>query len=265
MPRTPTVGDTESRGATTSQQIRIPKVADVVAERLRTMIVTGEYEPGDLLPTEGALMGTFDVARTTIRDAFRILESEGLLEVRRGAGGGGRVKAPGVSFVASYAALLLQWEGTTLQDVHVGRIMLEAPAAGMLAQRSDDPAIVAGLERALNQESEAEDDLALTLAEGFFHRQVVDLTGNRVLTMLSGVANRLIAQQVARLPKDAPSRRTARTGFEDAHRAHVRLVDLVREGRAEEAELQWRRHLEASNANLANSSRAARMVIDLLP
>ena len=56
-----------------------------------------------------ALMASFDVARTTIRDAFRVLETEGLLEVRRGGGGGGRVQAPGVGMVASYAALLLQY------------------------------------------------------------------------------------------------------------------------------------------------------------
>jgi DNA-binding FadR family transcriptional regulator len=246
-------------------KIRIPKVAAVVAQRLRAKIVTGEFQPGELLPTEGTLMGTYDVARTTVRDAFRILESEGLLEVRRGAGGGGRVRAPGASFVASYAALLLQWEGATLQDVHAGRIMIEAPAAGMLARRSGDRSIIDSLERALVQESEAEDDIALSAAEGWFHRQVVDLTGNRALTMLSAVANRLIAQQVARTQGDGPARRHARAGFDDARKAHMRLVELIKAGDAPQAEALWLRHLEASSENLAKSSKAARSVIDLLP
>lgn len=93
-----------------TERIRIPKVADIVAETLRRKIVVGDYAPGQLLPPEAALMEAFDVARTTIRDALRVLETEGLLEVRRGGGGGGRVKAPSTSLVADYAAALLQFE-----------------------------------------------------------------------------------------------------------------------------------------------------------
>ena len=69
-------------------------LAELVAETLRRRIVTGDYDADELLPPEGTLMSTFNVARTTIRDAFRMLESEGLIVVRRGAGGGARVRPP---------------------------------------------------------------------------------------------------------------------------------------------------------------------------
>jgi DNA-binding FadR family transcriptional regulator len=247
------------------ERIRIPKVAEVVAQTLRRKIVTGEYQPGELLPPEGVLMGTFDVARTTIRDAFRVLESEGLLEVRRGGGGGGRVRAPGVSLVASYAALLLQFEGATLEDIHTARTMIEAPAAGMLANQAERSSTLDALRRALAEEAEAEDEYALTQAEGRFHRLVVDLTGNRVLTMLSAVANRLIAQQVARLQQSLPSRRHTPMGFTEAHRAHAHLVELIAAGKAAEAEDFWRRHIHAGREYLANGPKAARSALDLLP
>jgi DNA-binding FadR family transcriptional regulator len=248
-----------------SERIRIPKVAEVVAQTLRRRIVTGEYQPGELLPPEGTLMATFNVARTTIRDAFRVLESEGLLEVRRGGGGGGRVKAPGVSMVASYAALLLQFEGATLEDVHAARTMIEAPAAAMVADQTNKSGVVEMLRRALDEEAEAEDDLALTQAEGRFHRLVVDLTDNRVLIMLSAVANRLIAQQVARLQQSLPARRSTPAGFAEAHRAHGHLVDLIAKGDGAQAEDFWRKHLHAGREYLASGPRAARSVLDLLP
>jgi len=247
------------------EPIRVPKVAELVAETLRRKIVTGEYEPGELLPSETALMATFDVARTTIRDALRVLETEGLLEVRRGGGGGGRVQAPGVGMVAAYAALLLQYRGTRVQDVHAARALIEAPAAGMLADRGAEPGLLETLRHALDEEAQAEDELALTQAEGRFHRLVVDLAGNRVLSMLSAVANRLIAQQVERLRQGGPPRRRVRPGFAEAHRAHGRLVELIAAGDRVNAELFWRKHLDAAHENLASGDRAARSVLDLMP
>ena len=247
------------------ERIRIPKVAEVVAETLRRKIVTGEYQPGELLPPESTLMGTFDVARTTIRDAFRVLETEGLLEVRRGGGGGGRVQAPGVGMVASYAALLLQYQGTRVQDVHAARALIEAPLAGMLAERHAEPGLVDTLRRALEDEAAAEDELALTQAEARFHRLIVDLAGNRVLAMLSAVASRLIAQQIERLQQDASPRRRARPGFAEAHRAHEHVVELIAAGQRAKAEDFWRKHLQAAHENLASGTRAARSLLDLLP
>ena len=252
------------------ERIRIPKVAEVVANTLRRKIVTGEYEIGELLPPEGSLMSTFDVARTTIRDAFRILETEGLLEVRRGGGGGGRVRAPSTAMVADYAALLLQFEHTTVEDVHIGRTLIEAPAAGLLA-RSADEAALASLRALLEDEASASDEASLIKAEGRFHRAVVDLAGNRVVSLLSAVAGRLIAEQITRArgraaPVEPSDGRVATDpAYAKAHRAHVRLVALIEAGDHVAAEALWRRHLDAGTAELAQRPRAARSVLDLLP
>jgi DNA-binding FadR family transcriptional regulator len=243
--------------------IRIPKVAELVAGELRRRIIVREYDAGELLPSEGALMEEFDVARTTMRDAFRVLESEGLLEVRRGAGGGARVRAPGVGMISSYAALLLQFGGATLADVHLGRTLIEAPAAALLAEHADGPRVTAALRAALADEEEARQPEALALAEGRFHRLVVELTGNRALVMLSAVANRLIAEQVARsLRRDPPA---SRAGFARAHQAHLRLVELIEAGDGPGAQELWRRHLESGRKQLASGAGAPQTAIDLLP
>ena len=134
------------------ERIRIPKAAELVADTLRRRIIKGEYSPDELLPPEGALMASFNVARTTIRDAFRVLESEGLVVVRRGANGGGRVRVPSVSMVSDNASVLLQSRGATLEDVHRGRLMVEVPVAGMLASRKARKTIVRELREALAEE-----------------------------------------------------------------------------------------------------------------
>ena len=103
--------------------VHLPKMADIVAEDLRRQIIAGELREGDPLPPEDQLMGHAGVARTTVREALRILESEGLLIVRRGAGGGARIKTPSVANVARYIGLVLQSQGATLKDVYDARLL----------------------------------------------------------------------------------------------------------------------------------------------
>ena len=82
------------------QIVRAPKTAELIAGRLRRQIVRGELKEGDTLPPELALMGQFGVSRPTLREAFRILETESLICVRRGARGGAQVTAPELSVAA---------------------------------------------------------------------------------------------------------------------------------------------------------------------
>jgi DNA-binding FadR family transcriptional regulator len=113
--------------------LRVPKTAELVASHVRRRIVLGELTEGDALPSESALMEEFEISRPTLREAFRILESEGLITVRRGARGGARVQEPSSDVVARYAGLVLQHRGATVADVLNARVIVEAPAARMLA------------------------------------------------------------------------------------------------------------------------------------
>ncbi|WP_235489098.1 winged helix-turn-helix domain-containing protein, partial [Frankia sp. AvcI1] len=81
-------------------------------------IVRGELHEGDALPPEAVLMEQFGVSRPTLREAFRVLESEALISVRRGAHGGARVHTPNGHVAARYTALVLEHQHTTLADIH---------------------------------------------------------------------------------------------------------------------------------------------------
>ena len=107
------------------------------------------------------------------------------------------------------------------------------------------------------------DAAALTRAEGRFHRLIVELTGNDTLLLLSAVANRIIAEQVARAV-GAKGRESTAKHYKDAHRAHERLVDLIEAGASQEAETLWRRHLEGGLAHLASADKAAKTVLDVM-
>ena len=245
------------------EAVQLPKAAEIVARTLRRKIVTRELQADDPLPPEDQLMAEMAVARTTVREALRILESEGLIVVRRGAGGGARIKTPAVPMVARYIGLLLQYEGATPEDVHNARVMLEAPAAALLAERAT-PEIVARLREALADEADALGDPArLARAHGRFHQLVVQLTGCHTFEALSSVANRIIQVQADRFVAAHGAEGDTQDRMATAHRAHTRLVDLVAAGAAQDAEDLWRRHLEAGDAHIM-SAPDARSVLDLL-
>ncbi|MGH7746883.1 MAG: FadR/GntR family transcriptional regulator [Candidatus Dormibacteria bacterium] len=243
--------------------VRIPKAAELVARGLRSRILRGELPEGAPLPPEGQLLEQFRVARTTVREAFRILESEGLLVVRRGAGGGARVWAPSEEAVARYTGYVLQFQGATLADVHQARTRLEAPLAALLARRSGDEEMVRALRDALREEAEVlSNPDRLPWAEGRFHRTLVRLTGNRTVDVMSAVVNRIFARHVARFIASHGSSPETRAGHLEAHRAHERLVELIEVGAEQEAEALWRRHLEAGAERILAG--AAGNVLDII-
>ncbi len=101
------MGVTPVKGITA---VRVPKAGELVASHLRRQMVLGELKEGAQLAPESVLMEQFGVSRPTLREAFRILEAEGAITVRRGVRGGARVQVPDTDVAAkSLFALTPGW------------------------------------------------------------------------------------------------------------------------------------------------------------
>ncbi|MER5182448.1 FCD domain-containing protein [Streptomyces sp. NPDC002896] len=243
--------------------VRVPKMAELVAAQLRRKIVRGELAEGQALPAETALMAEFAVSRPTLREAFRVLESESLINVRRGARGGARVQVPEGTVAARYAGVVLEYRGTTLKDVYDARTVIEAPCAGLLAERRTDDDLERLRAAVDGAELLMDDPSAFIRAHMEFHALVVQLAGNQTLSVLNGMVRHIIEQaNWSHVDLDAGSPeniRANRRGF----RAHVALVDLVAARRAEAAEELWRVHLQEAEDYLLQN-RSMTTVLDLL-
>ena len=178
-PRPWTAGKGDLVPALVGAPVRIPKAAVVVAAQLRRGIVRGEFEPGDALPNETELMHIYGVSRPVVREALRIIESESLIAVKRGAGGGARVRRPDIGVAARHAALLLQIEGATLSDLFEARETLEPDAVRRLAERRQPEAI-----RRLRESHEeglrlVHDPTAYAVHAARFHEELSTSRGTR--------------------------------------------------------------------------------------
>src|ERR1700761_8254643 len=89
-----------------SRRVRPLRAAELVANDIRTRILIGEFIDG--LPKESILLDDYEVSRPTAREALRILETEGLIETRRGRQGGAVVRRPTPASAAYHLGLTLQ-------------------------------------------------------------------------------------------------------------------------------------------------------------
>jgi GntR family transcriptional regulator, transcriptional repressor for pyruvate dehydrogenase complex len=167
-----------------------------VAEVLRTRIARGELADGERLPVEAVLMEEFDVARATVREALRLLEVEGLISIRRGPGGGPRVRHPTIAVVARSVGMQLQLGDVPLLQVWKVRTELVEGAVAELAAKAS-PDDVAHLEAILDELSAREQDPdELPRVWVTFTEEVVGLAGNDARLLLVRALHEITESQL---------------------------------------------------------------------
>src|ERR1700744_3265704 len=119
------------------QHFRQPRVAEIVASKLRDDILSGRLQEGDVLPSQESLFGEFGVSPPALREAIHLLETDGLISVRRGNVGGAVVHLPTAERTAHMISMVLQARAATPVDVSEALMHLEPVCAGMCAARDD--------------------------------------------------------------------------------------------------------------------------------
>ncbi|WP_072383552.1 FadR/GntR family transcriptional regulator [Novosphingobium sp. NDB2Meth1] len=250
----------------TSQRIHVPKTSEIVADKIRAQIIRGELNEGDSLPPEGQLMDSLGISRPTLREAFRILEAEGLISVVRGSRTGAKVHKPSVELVSRYAGYVLESQGTTIADLYQARLAIEPSVVRWLATDKGAGATVrlrnllADMERMLDEDRH--DDFIDHVEH--FHQTLVASTGLKTLTFMSRMLLNLAGKHQSGYQKRHPRTREFRL---KAHRAGLRsyqkVVDLIEAGRVEDAVAHWRLHLHNANATWTSDGEGQRVVESL--
>lgn len=101
------------------------RVSAEIVDRIKTAIRDGRLGPGDQLPAERDLTKQLGVSRVSVRDALRMLEAQGLIEVRVGARGGAFVTAPAPGLVGEGIADMLMLAAVDPKDITEARMVLE--------------------------------------------------------------------------------------------------------------------------------------------
>lgn len=250
--------------------VRAPKTAELIATQLRSQIVRGVLQPGATLPLESDLMEQFGVSRPTLREAFRILEVETLIMVRRGSRGGARVTAPDVSVAARYVGLLLQMQGTTIEDVYQARMVSEPPCARLLALRrtkqdlQDLRDVVNELQAEVDEKEPfvPDPDKWSTLTYRI-HELILQRSGNRTLAVQGAVLQDIAATHLRTRIIHGDGVYDTPAQFKRVIRSYRNFVDLVEKKDADGAEKHWRSHMEGAAKYLLKEDLKNKAVVDL--
>jgi DNA-binding FadR family transcriptional regulator len=132
-----------ARSAVQLSPLDVPKASDVLVHELRERILSGEFAEGTALPPERELVVQTRMSRTTVREALRILEVQGLVRIRAGRAGGAFVQRPGNESVTSSLSLLIRGRQIRLAAVLETREAIEPICAQLAAQHRTDADIAA--------------------------------------------------------------------------------------------------------------------------
>lgn len=211
------------------QSLAKTSLVDSAAEAIRAEIVGNRWSVGEKLPNEAQLSAQLSISRGTVREAVRVLVSQGYLETRQGSG-------TYVLSVVDAIGPLTMARRATLRDQFEARLALDAEAARLAAHRQT-PEVIAELRHLLTERGnyDGHDKAGFVERDLAFHRAVVAASQNSVLVNMYEFFSSLIGETIeATLGKDLQEPDMA---------AHAAIVDAIETGNPELAEAAVRRFM----------------------
>lgn len=228
------------RAALAARRVRVPKAAELIADAIRAQIASGELQPGAPLPNESELLRHFAVARPTVREALRILEIDGLIQIRPGRGGGARVRRPRGDELTRQLALFIWGRNITAEHLHDVRTALEALAAEGAARHRTEADIVELVARTEAVEANVGNLRRYLDANLAWHMEVVRASHNELLIAVMEVLSNAIHQatDIDVFDSDEVRRETLKI--------HRSILEAIVAQDAEAARRRMTRHVSAA-------------------
>ena len=212
------------------------RVYDSIVDQIRRLITDGTWKPGQRLPSERELTETLSVGRTSVREALRILEAMGFIEIR--AGYGSYVKDSIVVPSRLHKLIDLVQGDEYSVDLMEARELIESQIA-FIAAESATPEDIADLEAIVDGQAASIESGSSTVEGNIeFHLRLTQATGNRVLVELQQIFFQLSHDTIVQLFR-VPGRP------EESLRQHRAIIQAVKEHRPADAHRLMLDHLRS--------------------
>jgi len=178
-----------------------PRISDQIGDELKGLILRGDLKRGVKLPTEEQLAAQLKVSKVSVREALRNLETEGLIEKRRGVHGGSFVAHPGSEKMGEWV-------------VNYFRVGMITPEELVDFRRTLEPALVVlAVERRTAKDLEAIKVIIDEIAQGVrrgkmsthkaveFHRLIGEACHNRLISMVMEALVKVFEEILAKVPR----------------------------------------------------------------
>ncbi len=225
-------GKAKAAAALVFQRVRVEPAYKAVSAAIERHILNGDLPPGAPLPTEQVLCERFGVHRSTVREAIRQVEQEGLLQRREGR----RlyVALPGLYDLAPRTTRLLLLQRVTFRELWNVAIALEPVAARLAAEHADATDLAqlaknlkatAALTRQVGDrqgDAARDDDVALVALDVSFHALIGQASHNRALMLAREPVSLFYRPTLFQIHQRLPQSRQRNL------EAHRRMVDAIK-------------------------------------
>lgn len=212
------------------EQVRPVRLYERIVEQIEDALARGELKPGQRLPSERELVTQFGTSRATVREALRVLESNGLVRSRPGDPNGPEVLPFTSGGLEKQMRRLARTDQLTLSQLLVSRMMLDSTANRLAAtlrtpeQLAEMEAAIAAMRAAIDVGYEA-----FSEADFAFHEAVAQASGNMLIQVGNSVVRdtvlSLISGKIAHARNSKALMRTSLTH-------HEQVLDAIRDGDA---------------------------------
>ncbi len=185
----------QSNAGLTDQPRRSAKTAETVAARIVHDIVSRSLSPGDMLPSEAAMLNLYRVSRASLREALRLLEVQGLVRLKPGPGGGPMVVPVDSRELARMTSLYLHLGGANYSELFEAQLTVAPIAAARAARNPDRQLVREQMEPFLTEHQPTAGDEYWTVTNSF-HGTVEELGGNRVIELISRLVGQMWHEHV---------------------------------------------------------------------
>lgn len=223
------------------------RISDTIVEQIRSLIRQGHLQPGDRLPNERKLCERFGVSRVSVRDALRILEASGLIEIRVGARGGAFLTAPSAAGVGARLSDMLTMSSLSAQEVTEARMVFELGIIDLVCARANDEDL-ADLTEICERSSAAVEAGQYTMDLSLeFHVRLAHTTHNQALDLIVESFQEALRMSLFEAKSVAPLMGVVGTD------EHWELVKALRDRDATTARAVMEVHLARTSTRLRSS------------
>lgn len=214
---------------------------EVTIERLGSAIKMGLYEPGDRLPSERQIAELMGISRATIREAIRVLATQGFIVVTRGRTGGTFVARDFTPSKVEKIQHRLNENGVTLAEFLDYRLVVETSVVELAAQRAQE-IHKAELQKLVDAMQNGEDAFSnYRKLDTKFHLLIATATQNHRLAAAMADIHADLSDLLSSVPY-------SKTACIHSTEQHQEIVDSIRKNRPDVARLVMKEHLLATSS-----------------
>lgn len=222
------------------KEIRRVSITDAVAENIKELIESGQYKIGEKLPTEASLCERMKVSRTSVREALRVLQALGYIDLLPGKG----------AFLASYTPVSRtnNWydvEDAQFYDFMEVRMAIETLSVRLSVERASDQQIaeLEEVHKSFLAANHQKDLVQMIMLDELFHTKIISYTRNQLLINI----NKELLSSFRVYRGDSFTNQEV---YANAIEPHSRILKCFQTHDAAQAVQEMRRHLEITSQDM---------------